>query len=251
MKLSVFYALAAVATGSDKKETCLDRMNTKPFESKTGKLGYFINTARRIIHHKMDAPETQCKLLKRYRTKYFKLTKLRRDCMVKKGKHDARSNGKAERAEKQAARAEKNRERREDDDEGVEEDESLNEVLNQDGISQMDNIVKELNSAVTVEQLQSYCSNNAELSAEEKDDCAKLVSKNNKKTKANAEINFRLAELSKGIQSWIDAFIATNGVCGDRSKNNKKQINNLKKRTISLRKKNPANHKTIQFELKE
>jgi len=36
----------------------------------------------------------------------------------------------------------------------VEEDESLNEVLNQDGISQMDNIVKELNSAVTVEQLQ-------------------------------------------------------------------------------------------------
>lgn len=249
MKLSVFYAIAAVATGNDKEETCLDKMNTKPFESKTGKLGYFINTARRIVHHKMDAPETQCKLMKRYRAKYFKLTKLRRDCMIRKGKHEKRSNGKAERAQKQAERAEKNRERRDADH--IEEDESLNEVLNQEGMNQMDNIVKELNSAVTTEQLKEYCAKNSDLSAEEKDDCAKLVSKNNKKSKANAEINFRLAELSKGIQSWIDAFVANNGVCGMRLKKNKIQINNLKKRVISKRKKNPANHKTIQFELKE
>jgi hypothetical protein len=118
-------------------------------------------------------------------------------------------------------------------------------------MNQMDNIVKELNSAVTTEQLKEYCDKNEDLSAEEKDDCAKLVSKNNKKSKANAEINFRLAELSKGIQSWIDAFVANNGVCGMRLKKNKIQINNLKKRVISKRKKNPANHKTIQFELKE
>ena len=74
---------------------------------------------RRLIEHKIDRPNTQCKLIARMRKTYFQLNILRRNCAKKYGKNQVRQDvrkalraKKEARAIKQAQRAEKKRTKR-------------------------------------------------------------------------------------------------------------------------------------------
>ena len=83
------------------------------------KLGYFANTMRRLIEHKIDRPNTQCMLIARVRKTYFQLNVLRRNCSKKNGKKQVRQEvqralkaKKEARALKQSQREEKKRTKR-------------------------------------------------------------------------------------------------------------------------------------------
>ena len=141
-------------------------------------LGYFVNTAKRIITHKIDRPNTQCKLMTRMRKTYFQLTALRRKCLNKGGKHSNRNEAKQARAKKQDDRKNKKRSRRglcsigtflkicklfkfgnqtsnfDLDDSEIAEDESLSEVVNSSAQSELLSIYDAMNGEVTEEKLQ-------------------------------------------------------------------------------------------------
>ena len=93
--------------------------NFKLFLWSHSKLGYFVNTMRRLVEHKIDRPNTQCKLIARMRKTYFQLNILRRNCSKKYGKNQSRQDvkralkaKKEARAIKQAQREEKKRNKR-------------------------------------------------------------------------------------------------------------------------------------------
>ena len=74
---------------------------------------------RRLVEHKIDRPNTQCKLIARMRKTYFQLNILRRNCSKKYGKNQVRQDvkralkaKKEARAIKQAQREEKKRNKR-------------------------------------------------------------------------------------------------------------------------------------------
>ena len=74
---------------------------------------------RRLVEHKIDRPNTQCKLIARMRKTYFQLNILRRNCAKKYGKNQVRQDvkkalkaKKEARAIKQAQREEKKRNKR-------------------------------------------------------------------------------------------------------------------------------------------
>lgn len=255
MKLSVFYSLVAIANTSEEKETCLDKKKWKNFENKTGKLGYFVNTARRIIEHKIDRPNTQCKLISRMRKNYFQMTKLRRNCMKKYGKDETRralksslALKKEQKAEKQAARELKNRDRREDADyEETFEDESQNEIFDSSALDEMDSIAESLSGKISVQSLQEYCGQD-DLDEDENTDCVEFQSKKNKATKYKAEINYRIAFITKGMESWIRTYVTPVGTCERRVNNWTNRLKKMRRRVQKIRREFPANNKQLNME---
>jgi len=263
MKLSIFYALAAIANTEEKKETCLDKKKWKNFENKSGKLGYFTNTARRIIEHKIDRTNTQCKLIAKMRSTYFKLGKLRRTCAQKYGKKETRAElkralkaKKEARAIKQAERAEKKRSKRDDDiddddeDDDYEEqfeDESLNEVFDASALEEMDMIQQNLSGKISTESLQEYCKQD-DLDEGENLDCDAFNSKKNKATKSKAEINYRIAFITKGMEAWIHSYVTDTGICKDRIVNWGRRLKKIRRRIQGIRREYPADKKTLNME---
>jgi len=259
MKLSILYTLAAIANTEEKKETCLDKKKWKNFENNTGKLGYFVNTMRRLIEHKIERPNTQCKLISRVRKSYFQMNVLRRNCTKKYGKHSTRQDlkrslqaKKEARAIKQAQRTEKNRNKRDanDVDEDYEEefeDESLNEVFDASALQEMGLIQQNLSGKISTESLQKYCQQD-DLDEGENLDCDAFKAKKNKATKYKAEINYRINFITKGMRAWIKTYVTPVGICSKRTKNWDKRLKKIGIRIQNTRRLYPANKKELNME---
>lgn len=246
MKLLELVALAAVANteNNKEKETCLDTKKWKNFDSKTGKLGYFVNTAKRIITHKIDRPNTQCKLMTRFRKTYFQLTALRRKCLNKGGKHKNRNDAKQARAKKQEERKNKKRSRR--DDSEIAEDESLSEVVNSSAQSELLSIYDAMNGEVTEEKLQNYCTQD-DLDQDEQTDCDER--QGNKDQRNKAEINYRITFLCQGIETWVRTYVTQSGTCRARVSKWSGRLRKIRRRVQGVRRAYPANKKQLNMEI--
>jgi len=246
MKLLELVALAAVANTENNKdkETCMDTKKWKNFDSKTGKLGYFVNTAKRIITHKIDRPNTQCKLMTRFRKTYFQLTHLRRKCLNKGGKHRSRNEQKQARAKKQDEKKNKSRTRR--DNSEIAEDESLSEVVDTSAQSELLSIYDAMNGEVTEEKLQNYCRQD-DLDEGEENDCADR--QQNKEQRNKAEINYRIAFLCQGIESWVRTYVTPTGTCKSKVSNWSGRLRKIRRRVQGVRRTYPANKKQLNMEI--
>jgi len=245
MKLLEIVALATVVnTEKQQKETCLDTKKWKNFDSKTGKLGYFVNTAKRIITHKIDRPNTQCKLITRFRKTYFQLTHLRRRCLNKSGKARSRSDKKQAREKKQADRKNKKRSRRETEE--IVEDESLNEVIDSSAEGELNSIYQDLTGEVTEEKLQNYCTQE-DLDQDEETDCAEREGNREQRTKA--EMNYRIAFLCSGIESWVRTYVTPVGICKAKVANWSNRMRKIRRRVQETRRSYPANKKQLNMEI--
>jgi len=262
MKLSILYTLAAIANTDETKETCLDKKKWKNFENNTGKLGYFVNTMRRLVEHKIDRPNTQCKLIARMRKTYFQLNILRRNCSKKYGKNQERQDVKRAlkakkdaRAIKQAQREEKKRTKRDTDDDDEDEDyeeeefedESLNEVFDASALEEMGLIQQSLSGKISTESLQEYCKQD-DLDDGENLDCDAFAAKKNRATKYKAEINYRIAFITKGMQAWIGSYVTPVGICSKRVDNWNNRLKKIQRRIQKTRREFPANKKELNME---
>jgi len=167
----------------------------------------------------------------------------------KSGKHRTRSDGKAERAKKQQARKDKQKQKkrtRRNVEEEIEEDESLSEVVDVTAQGELDSIYQDLTGQVTEEKLKDYCSQD-DLTENEESDCA--VRDSNRDQRNKAEINYRIAFLCQGIESWVHTYVNPTGTCDDKVKKWDDRLRKIRRRVQNIRRQYPANNKQLNMEI--
>jgi len=79
-------------------------------------------------------------------------------------------------------------------------------------------------------------------------DCDAFAAKKNRATKYKAEINYRIAFITKGMQAWIGSYVTPVGICSKRVDNWNNRLKKIQRRIQKTRREFPANKKELNME---